>query len=1469
MCRRFSASQFLPDVRAHGAETPLRALEIWQAIVAFFNDGNVTGQRVTETTLRRELSRRGLALKCSPSYAGDIATLQAITTGNLQRLREHTVLAFGPNSKDVVHIERKAESTALLHAAERGHLLLTGEPGCGKSGMIYDLVAALQVKSTPVVLLLAEDIFDQDTTTSTNLPDVTHALDDVLANWPDGAKGYLVTDALDAVRDGALLERLRRLLLEVKGGSAKWTVVASVREYDLKHGRKLRESFPGAGIEGFTSRDFSGVAHFHLGGLTEAQLDSLAARRTEIRPFIESARLNPRSCGLHRSPFYLRLAAELLRDGVSPGRVADWNSPAVLLRRFWANRVEGGPHSDACIVALRTLCQRIVETKRMALSAKELTLSAAELAALRELKGRGILRSPSLSAGDTVNDDEVRFTHHLLHDYAIAKVLIPETPEAFCNYAAQNPLLPVFYRQSFLFALEELWDADVNRETFWRTALAMEGLVQMHALARILAPLLAARRVEHLADLSVLLAAIKPGSDADSSAIKTVGHLAAGADDASAAQIQGGRVAWAQFCEKLAHILPAKPTLEGPLVNTLSALLKKEALRDAVTWPHVNFAARALLVAHLTKPVGQGWRWLARTAIEILCRTYSSAPGQTKQALLSLMAQDRLAQFPFDDLWELAHQLEQLGDQELEIVTKLFEAAFSAEPEPGQWREGGSAIMSLRFQTSDDWNGIHYLLAGYFDKLSGEHAAFMTDAACIAWNAVPRRRNGRRSRESILAGSVNFRGVACDLPEDYSHIWGREFEHEESRILSHFETVLRGWASNGDIVRLNDSVDAFIRRNQTSYMWTVFLEIGAENPITLGSLLAPVLAEKAFLSHSDYAQAGVQLFGALHRTGTTETRNRLEQLVLELPDKIIASEKENSQRDTATFALRCQNRLLGALEESLLVSETVRQLWKSANAQGNLLPNPKRVSPKVTSRPLTDAELIRERGVDLEDPANRRLFELREKLKSFLGRDGQNFDQEKADTEWALIDSSEEALAQFDPQSSKMAQELWGHLVGVVDQVAAKTNWPKTDPRWTTIRRLLLRGAIDPIPSASDYPEEKDDGFIGWGWPAPRVDAAQGLPFLVDRTGNTDPEVAVALRALVRDRTWPVRFNAVTRLAVLYKAAPQLMWELLDSVIESEIRYSVLNACLDALNRLWGVDADKVMTRVRRIAVRAEQAPPGHTIHDSLGNIYLFQYLRSGREECLRFVEQAIEHCEQEQAYKTLLPQLHELRVGGWMTAGSVDPIQPRYEGMRVRAWQFLGRLLDSAQSKLADYRAQLFKIHSAGIEVETQSASLKPLVDHTAKIVDGIAMQLFFASGAFDEKRNNDQERMTPEKLPRFWREAAPLIDKLANEPHPHTAHHLIQMLHHLMSCAPREVFLLATKSILSSSAARIQFEHLAVTDVVKLIQRALVDYAAIFQDPSDSKPIEALLAVLDLFVEAGWAEARALTHRLEEINR
>ena len=1311
-------------IRSLVASKPGESHRIWEQLELHFNRADRQGLRTTPASLRQTLAAEGLKLKTVPAFAHDVEFLRRLTIRNLDRLKDHTVLRF--KNADI-HIERTEELSAMVASAKSGHFLITGEPGCGKSGLVHRLAEALGREGIAVVLLLAEEVFDRDWRNAATLPGLSRTLDDVLANWPDGARGVFITDALDAVRDVETQRMLRCLLQDVQRGASGWTVVASVREFDLKYGRELREAFPGAGGAGHRSSELSNVSHLHVTGLADAKLDALVAEVAEIGPFIASARKNLRAGGVHRSPFFLRLAAELLKDGVSPARLADWSSPAILLRRFWKARVTDGAGASHRKVALQSICRRMTQIRNMVLSTQEVSLGASELDAVDELRSRGIFESPVLRYGSPASEDELRFAHHLLHDYAIARSLIPTVSSRFADFAAREPLMPIFYRQSFLFALEELWDGRDGREGFWKSALQVEGTAQLHGITRILAPLLAARRVDATEDLAPLLAAVRAATSQDSPAEKALRHMASGLQDADADAIRAGADAWCSFVADLSRLLPSRPTLETPIVHILARLNAISETFEICQLSNLNAAARGVLANHVAKDVSKGWRYAALTAIETLCKTFKVSAAETEGALISLLAPQRLAHFPHWDLFDFAHQLKYLGGDGDSVVLSLFEAAFSNEPTSDQWEDFGGAIMPMRMQSRDNWNSIRYSLAEYYENTPGTNVSLMTDIACIAWNAAVRRRD---SGETVL-DKFQFRGVECELVEDFGHIWQRHHEHEENRILSRFETLLDEWAAGGDAERLRLALDHFAARNRTSLVWTIFMEAGAKYPATLGRELESVLAESLFLTHPDYCYGGVSLFAALHRAGDALQRGRLEKRILDLP-QTARFLKDQPREPMPNWLEHAQNKLLGAVDETNIILPAVRTLKKERAEQRPLPENRKPERSRFTSHAFSDREMVERRGVSLQDPANAELFRFRETLTTFKEQEGGKFDVGKVEQRWAVIGKCERAVRQHREMHQGMADELWECLVGVCVNVTRHADWPKTSDRWKTVRRILLKASADPSPKSSENDNANEDRWPTWESPAPRLDAARGLLFLVHRVGHADKAITAALLKLSRDKSHPLRFNMGDRLAVLEQAAPELMWQLIDHFIRYERRFSVLEMVVVSLDCLWARHADKVKPRLARIAKLAMQsAPDENHIYETLAKTHLFRFLRTGDAECESFINTLISECDRQRSSHSLGTLLHACRAGQWLTAGAVN-IKEVEDNVRRRTWGFFEKLLSVAQTRHRECWRQL----RAGDEPDAEKVkSTEKSIRHTAQLVDGIAMQLYFASGGLSRQ--------------------------------------------------------------------------------------------------------------------------------------
>jgi hypothetical protein len=465
-------------------------------------------------------------------------------------------------------------------------------------------------------------------------------------------------------------------------------------------------------------------------------------------------------------------------------------------------------------------------------------------------------------------------------------------------------------------------------------------------------------------------------------------------------------------------------------------------------------------------------------------------------------------------------------------------------------------------------------------------------------------------------------------------------------------------------------------------VWAVFLEVGSEYPLSLGVLLEELLNESLFLTHADYSYGGTALLGALHRTGDSVRRKRLERLMLDLPKKarFLPDEPREPKPEWLIYA---QNRLLGALEESNIVLKSVRDLRRARTAAEPFPENRKPEGPRISWSAVSPEEELEPRGIRLKETANAELFCLCEKLKGLLPRDNNTFDVAEVERLWPLIGQSERASRRYRKKSPELAESLWGHLVSICDNLATRAEWPAKSNRWKTVRRILLEAAKDPNPKPSKADDSTDNDGLSWGWPAPRIDAARGLPFLVHRLGQTDVAVSHALRKLCRDKSPPLRRNLADRLFILEESSPQVMWELFDLFVRREKLFSVLDALVSSLDHLWSTAPDRVRTCLDKISERAmESAPVKSNIYQTLAQTNLFQFLRIGDSKCEEFVTNLIEECETQRASTALGKQLHNCRAGGWLIAGNGENVDKDADAARNRTWSFFSRLLTATHRK-------------------------------------------------------------------------------------------------------------------------------------------------------------------------------------------
>ena len=101
---------------------------------------------------------------------------------------------------------------------------------------------------------------------------------DVLAAWPGVEPGIFIIDALDASRGGPSEAVIATLIeLAVARLGERWSVVASIRTFDLLNGRRFREVMRGVPPNpGFAEADLKQVRHFRIPRFSVEELAGLA-----------------------------------------------------------------------------------------------------------------------------------------------------------------------------------------------------------------------------------------------------------------------------------------------------------------------------------------------------------------------------------------------------------------------------------------------------------------------------------------------------------------------------------------------------------------------------------------------------------------------------------------------------------------------------------------------------------------------------------------------------------------------------------------------------------------------------------------------------------------------------------------------------------------------------------------------------------------------------------------------------------------------------------------------------------------------------------------------------------------------------------------------------------------------------------------------------------------------------------------
>ena len=429
-------------LRANVLMSPGQASQAWSLLID-------EGQRLIRTRaeanlsrLRDVLSSAGVPVDAPTSYRDDIRRLRDHSDRVASMLADHADIRLGSAT---VRIQRPYVPV-LRDAADSGSVLVVGEPGAGKSGVLYSLFETMKDEGRDVVLLAAQHPPFSSVGGLRDELQLDHDAVDVLANWPGQQRAVLLVDALDAARTDESAQALRTLIREVQRCADRWSVIATIREYDARYSSELDAIFSGTPPDGPTpplgGPHFARIRHVVIGRLSDDELQQVGEIGTEnLAALISSA---PEAVTeLLRVPFNLWLAAELLNGGTEPETIRSAGSQLDLLDRYWQERVLRGhrPRGGLAREAVLRDVVRAMVSGRALHADRDLVATVEAGPHISDLLSAGVIVEWQPNQHHPAPSATLAFSHHVLFDYAVARLLLRIGVSRFLDFLEGDPRL--------------------------------------------------------------------------------------------------------------------------------------------------------------------------------------------------------------------------------------------------------------------------------------------------------------------------------------------------------------------------------------------------------------------------------------------------------------------------------------------------------------------------------------------------------------------------------------------------------------------------------------------------------------------------------------------------------------------------------------------------------------------------------------------------------------------------------------------------------------------------------------------------------------------------------------------------------------------------------------------------------------------------------------------------------------------
>ena len=893
-------------------------------------------------------------------------------------------------------------------------------------------------------------------------------------------------------------------------------------------------------------------------------------------------------------------------------------------------------------------------------------------------------------------------------------------------------------------------------------------------------------------------------------------------------------------------------------MRTSLAYVLGPAIQEAVERP-------ADLTPNQAADIGQASRALLRAAwdaeardkrliaagIAAVVRTFTSDPAGSHELLGRVIDHDQLAANGHEELPMLAREIPRLFEEAPDLCAAVYAAAFAYDESSNEETVMISGVMSLTSNRRQDYDMARYGLAEVYPRFLelGPEAAVEAVVAVLLSYAV-RRAYGTwgdpRAEQVSRAGD----GAARFLP-DRSAVWDEQTFRDESelRMLGAFEKRLDDLAAaTPDDART--LVERVLHLEVTASLWRRIFRVGGQHLEAFASILVPLAGSPVVLRSADVADPAITFLAAIFDRLEEEQRAAIEGTILSLPETVDPGRREREE------VLR--DHLLARLPEQALVTPEARERYAVLTAAGRASHEP---APPFEDgwreSSWDERQYLLDHGVDVDDEDSQAVQTAGQPVEEFATT--YRNDVPTVDAVRDIVPALRGLLEAVETSGAHDLQiaAAWGHLARAARAISRQPELACNDEAREVAAQILLVASEhrEPQPRGDDPAAFDEHQF--WGSPAPRVDAADGLIRLASRPECDRSQLLEAIDCLRRDPAVVVRYHLACAIAILGNSELETMWSMIDELAGDDST-AVRDALVHSLHRILPVDRPRALNTVRRIYAAIDPDAAGATqLQRHCVEVVSDVAILDGDDEARALLDDLI----------SSLPATVEevgsiiFRLRGILTEGPVDEPDKRIDGMRGCALDFTARALGAAiESTRRIAAAQPSRTDDLEEDAVAQWKQ-------AMRLIDRIAMELYFASGAHDATQQPLGPTDPTDAQRRLYTEGSQIIDALVHIGAPSIAHHLLETLEHFIDVDPHGVFTRIVGTIRAGRAWGYQYDTMAEALFVRLVERYLAEHRTMLLQENESR--RGLVEILDTFVRARWHSARRITYGLSDIYR